>query len=135
IWNGMFTRRYFEWPPHVRQAIRRHFDDVVTALPPRQFQQEYDYTAALAGRLIGTAYDGADGHVEFTATIPTSAGSKSAESLFGADMAIFATLQQPAKEARKAILAQAKKGDIEALASEDRQRLEEQVRRMADQVA
>lgn len=106
---------------------------VVTAtlnLSLGRYAQEPGYTAALLGRLDGTAYEGADGYVRFLSTVVTSSGPGSAEALSGADLAITAEVSDGERSVSKAILAQAKLGSLDAMPPHLRRQLENQIRKM-----
>ena len=119
------------WNQAVRRAMKRHVARAQGRLDPTRFAQEPAYVAALLARLDGVVYEGKAGRVEFFSTIVADRGPNSAESRFGADFAIAAHLSQPGSEVRKAVLGQAKKGALDQLRTEERQRFQLQVHRMA----
>jgi len=99
-------------------------------LDPARFEQEPAYTAALLGRLEGVAYREADGSVVFKVTNVNSIGPGCAEDTFGADLAITAEISKGDLRVVKAILAQAKRGDLRDLASSRREDLVDQIQKM-----
>ncbi len=115
--------------------MRRYTEQAVEAIDPNRFVQEDDYTAALAGRLVGTAYEGAQGRVTFQSTVATSAGRNSAERRTGTDVAFVVTLTQGPHTVRKAILAQAKKGSVGSLSPHELGKLKEQLTRIMSVVS
>jgi hypothetical protein len=123
-------RHAFKFPPDVNEAVRTYVQSAVDALSPRAFQQEANYTAALMGRLVGVAYDGALGHVELETTVVNDRGRGSAEHEFGADCAITATISDGQKKIRKVILIQAKLGAIDDLTPSGLENLRAQISRM-----
>ena len=123
-------RHAFRFPQHIRDAVKKHVINAITGLYPERFQQEPQYTAALAGRLVGVAYNGRDGFVEISSTMINDRGPKPAENWSGADLAITATIEDTETRIRKAILVQAKRGAIRELNSREHDRLMGQVRDM-----
>ena len=85
---------------------------------------------ALLARLEGTAYEGTDGSVVFRATNVDSIGRGSAERWSGADFALTADISRGDLRVIKAILAQAKLGDLEDLPAVERGRLVGQIQEM-----
>lgn len=120
----------FKFPRAVVEAVRSHVEDAIRRVPPERFRQEATYTAALANQLQGVAYNGEHGSVVFESTIVNDRGANSAESRYGADMAITATVTDGRAFVRKAILIQAKLGRIEELTPAQREKLEEQIHDM-----
>jgi hypothetical protein len=120
-------RHAFQFPAHIRDSIRRHVYNAVTGVSPQRFRQEPAYTAALIGRLDGTAYDGPDGSVIFRSTNVDSIGRGAAERWSGGDFAITAEIRRDDLYVAKAILAQAKLGTFDDLSSTERDRLIDQI--------
>jgi hypothetical protein len=120
-------RHTFSFPPHIREAVRAHVRRAIDQVSPARFAQEPAYTAALLARLEGTAYEGEDGSVIFTATNVNAVGPNVAERWSGADLAITAEIRNARLTIRKAILAQAKLGELEDLSSNERDRLVGQI--------
>lgn len=123
-------RHAFSFPPHIRDAVREYVQRAVDGVEPARFRQEPAYTSALLGKLDGTAYEGRDGSVTFKSTNVDSIGKGAAERWSGADLAITAEISKGDLAVRKAILAQAKLGDLEDLPPGERDRLVGQIRDM-----
>lgn len=123
-------RHTFKFPKHVQDAVRAYVQRAAAPLDSERFRQEPAYTAALLGRLTGSAYEDDDAFVSFEATSIDCIGRGSAERWSGADFAITATIREGAREIRKAILAQSKLGALEELPSREYDRLVGQVRDM-----
>jgi hypothetical protein len=120
-------RHAFSFPAHIRDAVRAHVQEAVAGVSPQRFRQEPAYSAALLARLAGIAYHGPDGSVVFTTTNVDSIGRGTAESWSGADLAITAEISRGNLTVRKAILAQAKLGELDDLSSRERGRLVGQI--------
>jgi|SRR6266478_1545532 hypothetical protein len=120
-------RHAFSFPAHIRDAVRAHVQQAIEGVSPARFRQEPAYTAALLARLAGTAYTGPDGSVVFTTTNVDSIGRGTAESWSGADLAITAEIRQGNLAVNKAILAQAKLGELDDLPLTERDRLVGQI--------
>jgi hypothetical protein len=123
-------RHAFRFPDHIKRAVREHVRNAVTSINPQRFRQEPSYTNALLARLEGVAYDDFDGHVSIRATSVDSIAPGAAEGWSGADFAITATISDPNQQIEKAILVQAKLGDLEELDGREFNRLLGQVRDM-----
>ncbi len=85
-------RHFFSFRTHIRIAVREYVNRAVRGIRPAEFKQEPAYTATLLGRLIGIAYSGQDGTIEFRATNVDSIAPGAAESWSGADLAITADI-------------------------------------------
>jgi hypothetical protein len=120
----------FDWPSEIRHAIRKHVEHAVFRLSPERYEQEHAYVAALIARLDGLVYDGAAGRVEFLGTVVNDRGPNSAESRWGADFALTASLSQGERSSHKAVLGQAKRGRVHNLSSSERSRLDGQCSQM-----
>lgn len=120
-------RHAFSFPPHIRDAVRAHVRRAVEGVSSASFRQEPAYTAALLARLAGVAYEGPDGSVVFRATNVDSIGPGAAERWSGADLAITAEISRGNLTVRKAILAQAKLGELDDLPTGERGRLVGQI--------
>lgn len=112
------------------KSVKRYVAAKIGGVDPRRFGQESQYCSAVALSLTGIAYEGNEGFVRFDGTAFDDRGPKSAESLFGADLAITAATSNNRDHIDKAILAQAKLGSIEELSPSDLEDLKEQVRKM-----
>lgn len=122
-------REYFQWHEDVKEAVRKHIKKAYNIRLDSYFQ-EPAYTAAFLGRLEGTAYDGKYGKVEFYSTIVADRGPKSAEKKWGTDFAIIAVLEQGSKRIKKAIIGQAKKGNIDSFSNSQERDLLDDIRKM-----
>lgn len=120
----------FTFPHPVVEGIKQYVQRAIEAIAPERYRQEPNYTAALLGRLDGIAYEGEYGKVTFSATIFDDRGPNSAESRYGADHAITATISDGSTTIIKAILIQAKLGKIEDLGQWDATRLKDQIKKM-----
>jgi len=123
-------RHAFSFPSHIREAVRAHVRRAIEDVNPKRFAQEPPYVTALLARLEGTAYEGTDGSVVFRATNVDSIGRGSAERWSGADFALTADISRGDLRVIKAILAQAKLGDLEDLPAVERGRLVGQIQEM-----
>jgi hypothetical protein len=120
----------FKFPAAVSQAVRRHVERAVQSVDAARFHQEPSYTTSLLTRLEGIAYQGEHGVVKFTPAVLPDRGAKSAESRFGADFAITATISDSRIRIEKAILVQAKLGYVEDLDRQGLESLKLQIRKM-----
>lgn len=120
----------FKFPREVVDAVKRHVQSAIDAVAPERYKQEANYTAALLARLDGVAYSGRHGNVVFTATVFDDRGPNSAESKYGADHAITATVSNGQTIITKVILVQAKLGHIDDLTKKERDFLKEQIEKM-----
>jgi hypothetical protein len=123
-------RHAFKFPSEVVEAVRAHVQRAIDGLDPRRYAQEPNYTAALLGRLEGAAYKGHYGEVVFQNTVFNDRGARSAESRYGADHAITATISDGRTTISKAILVQAKLGSIADLSPAQKKGLREQLVKM-----
>ena len=120
----------FKFPPEVVEAVRQHVKRAIDAIEPQRYRQEPNYTAALVGRLDGTAYEGPYGAVVFHSTVFDDRARNSAESRLGADHAITATISDGHRTIKKAILVQAKLGDLRDMSQGEAEALSKQIRKM-----
>ena len=102
----------FRFQPEVRDAVRRHVAAAVASIDPRRYRQEHAYSTALAHALEGVPYSGPHGRVEFKSTVVDDRGRGAAEKWSGADLAITANVSYGGQQVRKAILVQAKRGQL-----------------------
>ncbi len=123
-------RHAFSFPPEVRQQVKNYIDERVAAIEPRRFNQESKYVSALLSKLEGIVYEGNSGFVRFDVTDIDDRGRRSAESFSGADFAITATISNNSTSVQKAILCQAKLGEIKELNTNKSIFLDEQIRKM-----
>jgi len=123
-------KHVFKFPDVVIDQIKMYVRNAIRGLDPIRYQQEANYTVALLGRLEGTAYEGRHGLIQFKFTAFNDRAPNSAESRLGADHAITAIVSDGVTTISKAILVQAKLGEIARLAPAERQRLCEQIEKM-----
>ncbi|MEQ1906329.1 MAG: hypothetical protein ABL888_19250 [Pirellulaceae bacterium] len=123
-------RHAFSFPDHIRSAVQRHVANAIAGLKTRQFRQEPNYTAALAGRLVGTAYDDSDGKIVFNAAVIDDRGPNAAEHQTGADWSFTAEISDGTMTIRKGILVQSKLGAVKDLSDRERKRLNKQIEDM-----
>jgi len=120
----------FRFPPEVGAAVKQHVRRAIEAVDPSRYRQEANYTAALVSQLEGVAYQGQHGSVEFRSTVFDDRAAGSAESRYGADFAITATVSDGTTTIRKAILVQAKLGDLDDMSAADAEFLRSQIEKM-----
>jgi hypothetical protein len=123
-------RHALRFPPDVAAAVRAHVRSAVAAVDPARYKQEAPYTSALANRLEGVAYKGPSGEVIFKSTIVDDRGRNAAESRYGADLALTATVSDGSQSIEKVILVQAKLGDVACLDRNGEASLREQIEKM-----
>jgi len=120
----------FRFPLEVVSSVKEHVRRAIEAVDPARYRQEANYTAALVSQLEGVAYQGQHGLVAFRSTVFDDRGAGSAESLYGADFAITATVSDGTRTIRKAILVQAKLGYLNDMSAADAARLQSQIEKM-----
>ena len=120
----------FKFPRPVVDAVKSHVQKAIDSVDPTRFNQEPTYTAALLSKLEGVAYKGEHGEVKISSTVIDDRGRGSAESIFGADHAITATITDGTTTIRKAILSQAKLGSISEQSASELDTLKEQIDKM-----
>jgi len=128
-------RHAFKFPREVVAAVKLHVRRAIDAVEPTRYRQEPQYTAALVNRLEGVAYEGKHGSVVFHSTDFDDRSRASAEYRLGADFAITATISDGITNVRKAILVQAKLGEIDGLTEAERASLITQITKMKKHVA
>jgi hypothetical protein len=128
--KGPFPEDQFELPDEIRWAVRKYIDDKWSRLRVAGYEQEPAYVAALIARLDGVAYDGPLGRIEFFGTIVADRGPNSAERKWGADFSITGNLKRGNYGIKKAVLGQAKKGQVEQLRVAEQTHLDEQIQSM-----
>ncbi len=115
----------------LKAAIRQHVAKAVERLDPQRYRQEAAYVAALFARLDDVVLDRPDARVEFRSTIVADRGPNSAESIWGPDFGVTASLAEPDFTNRKAVIGQAKRGSITSLPARESQFFREQVAKMS----
>lgn len=123
-------RHTFSFPEEIRNAVKQYTRSRIARLNPRRFNQEPQYYAALIHDLEGVPYEGAYGFVRFEATAFDDRGANSSEKILGADFAITATVSDGDLSVRKAILFQAKRGDIDGMIPSKIKELKDDVSKM-----
>ena len=120
----------FRFPPEVVSAVKQHVRRAIEAVDPARYRQEANYIAALVSQLEGVAYEGQHGFVGLRSTVVDDRGAGSAESRYGADFAITATVSDGARTIRKVILVQAKLGYLHNMRAADVADLQSQIEKM-----
>ena len=123
-------KHVFKFPEVVIESVKTHVRNAIRGLDPLRYQQEANYTAALLGRMEGFAYEGRHGSVLLKFSPFNDRGPGSAESRFGADHAITAIVSDGTITISKAILVQAKLGEIVRLTPSERSNLNIQIENM-----
>jgi hypothetical protein len=118
--------------PDIKAALNRHIDYALARMVFSKYQQEPNFMVTLIGKLDGVVYDGPHGRLEFVGVPVDDRGPGAAEHVSGADFALTAVVTTPGESTKKAILGQAKGGDIDHLGTTERNRLNGQVRRMRE---
>jgi len=120
----------FKFPREVTSAVKAYVERAIRSIDPCRFEQESQYTTSLITRLEGTAYQGELGFVRFDVTAMNDRGRSSAESIWGTDFALTATVSDGQTTIEKAILMQAKLGLISEMTANKRAKLKEQIQKM-----
>lgn len=116
----------------LKTAVRHHVIRAVERLDPQRYRQEPAYVAALFARLDAVVLDRPEARVEFRSTIVEDHGPNSAESIWGADFGVIASLTQPNLQLHKAVIGQAKRESLISLPQSKSQQFREQVAKMWD---
>jgi len=120
-----------EFLNQVREAVRNVFDVIEIA----RFSQEASYSSAILSRLHGIEIQSTIGeYVKIESTVVDDRGPNAAESRYGADFSITATISDGNTTIRKAILFQVKSLEIDKLNLSELERLKNQIRRMKNVV-
>jgi|GEM_PF-1301816 len=120
----------FPFPKPARDALKDHVRSALAKIEHQRFFNEPSYTAALANRLEGVVYDENGCYIEIKSTDVDHQGSGAAEKWSGADMAITAIISNSEHRIEKAILIQAKRGNIAELPSKQKKELNKQIKKM-----
>src|SRR5580698_7134236 len=118
-------------PPAAASALSRHVSQAIKRMDPVRYTQEPAYVAALFGKLDAVVYHDAGLMVELRSTIVGDRGRKSAESRWGADFCLVASISGPKEKQEKAVLGQAKRGSLIDLATADAGDFREQALKMS----
>ena len=86
----------------------------------------------LIGKLDGVVYDGPHGKLELIGVPADDRGRGAAESISGADFALTAVVEISGSKTTKAVLGQAKGGNIDHLRTDEKRRLTGQIRKMRE---
>lgn len=112
--------------------VKAYIQAVVKPLNRDRYMQESAYVDAFLGRLDGEIdLDGSDSTIIFTPTVVADRGRGTAESKFGADFAIVFESNGIEEDIKKAILGQAKNGEVDSLNNTEKKRLLDQCSKMA----
>ena len=124
-------RHSFKYSKEFLSALREKIQNVFLDLQPERFGQESKYTSALLGRLHGIEVQSPYGeYARIEATDIDDRGAGSAESRYGADFAITATVGDSNRKIRKAIFVQVKNQSIDTLSPSQKKDLKEQINKM-----
>jgi hypothetical protein len=114
----------------MQSAVREYVRIAATKTQPSRFSQEHAYLNALLASLQGIVYNEKDGFVEFSVTSINDKGKGAAEHWSGIDCVITANIKDENNQIDKAIIFQAKRGEIQSLRNSERLRLNGQIRDM-----
>ena len=124
-------RHSFKYSKEFLSALREKIQNAFLGLQPERFGQEPQYTSALLGRLHGIEVQSLYGeYARIEATDIDDRGPGSAESRYGADFAITATVGDSKRKIRKAILVQVKNRPIDDLTPSQEKDLKKQINKM-----
>ena len=116
----------------ILDAVTDHVLKAVKRLDRKRYAQESAYVDAFLGRLDGVINFGKDyGTIDIKSTIVADRGPGAAEHKFGADFALTFESTGIPSPLKKAILGQAKNGDISKLGTSEALRLTGQCKKMA----
>ena len=118
-------------PAPAARALARHVSRAVERLDPARYQQEPAYVAALFARLDAVVYRGPNFTLELKSTVVCDRGPNSAESTWGADFGIVASITAKDEVVEKAVLGQAKHGSLVRLTPVEAEQFREQLVKMA----
>lgn len=118
--------------PDIKAALTRHIETALSRMQQSKYQQEPNFMVTLIGKLDGVVYDGAHGKLELVGVPVDDRGRGAAESISGADFALTAVVKGLGVSTKKAVLGQAKSGDVDRLNASERARLNGQVRKMRE---
>jgi len=124
-------RHTFKFSPEFQERLKRDIRHAFVDIDPARFRQEPNYTSAILGRLHGIEVRSDYGeYARIQATDIDDRGANSAEYRYGADFAITATVTDPQRTIRKAILVQVKGLPIDELSPSVMTDLKEQIGKM-----
>ncbi|MGF1684989.1 hypothetical protein [Photobacterium minamisatsumaniensis] len=111
--------------------VREHIREAARKITRKNYSQEPAYVTALLARLIGSfrlKVNGIEREITFIPTVVNDRGRNSAESITGADFSIV--FNDTDERVNKAILGQAKNGDVSDLTDNELIMLGEQCEKM-----
>ena len=121
----------FRFSKDFLERLKRDIRQAFVGVEPVRFGQEPNYTSAILSRLHGIKVQSDYGeYAKIQATNFDDRGPNSAEHRYGADFAITATVSDPQKTIRKAILVQVKGEPIDDLPPQEMDRLKKQIATM-----
>jgi len=118
-------------PAAAARALSVHVSHAVERLDPRRYRQEASYVAALFARLDAIVYRGSNFTLELKSTVVCDRGPNSAESKWGADFGIVASIVSNDETAEKGVLGQAKRGSLVKLVPSEAELFRLQVMKMS----
>lgn len=116
--------------PEIQEALNLHIKKALERMSQPKYRQEPNYMVTLIGKLDGVVYDGVCGKLELIGVPVDDRGRGAAESITGADFALSAVIATRGVLTTKAVLGQAKGGNIDHLSTSERNRLDGQTRKM-----
>jgi hypothetical protein len=119
-------------PLAARRALMRHVSWAVQRLDPARYYQEPAYITALFARLDAVVYRAKGLTLEIKSTVVSDRGPNSAESIWGADFGVVASVISEEGNVEKAVLGQAKRGSLVTLAPGEAEGFRRQVIKMAE---
>lgn len=118
-------------PAPAARALSLHVSRAAERLDPSRYKQEAAYVAALFARLDALVYRGSNFTLELKSTIVCDRGPNSAESKWGADFGIVASMISKEETAEKGVLGQAKRGSLIELVPHEAELFRQQVLKMS----
>jgi len=118
-------------PAPAARALSLHVSRAVERLDPARYKQEAAYVAALFARLDAVVYRGSNFTLELKSTVVCDRGPNSAESKWGADFGIAASMISKEQTAEKGVLGQAKRGSLIELVPSEAETFRQQVLKMS----
>lgn len=118
-------------PAPAARALSLHVSRAVERLDPARYRQEAAYVAALFARLDAVVYRGSNFTLELKSTVVCDRGPNSAESKWGADFGIVASMISKEETAEKGVLGQAKRGSLIELVPSQAETFRQQVLKMS----
>lgn len=111
--------------------IHKYIANAASRLERARYAQESAYVDAFLGRLDGVIHlEESGAQIDLKATVLADRGRGAAESKFGADFALVFSSKGGAVEVDKAVIAQAKNGNLEDISKAEQKRLSGQCEKM-----